>query len=343
MTAAGVGRFFTRDFGEFCATMNLDGVTVSPLSPERFEFEAVHIRMGEVSVLSGTNSPVLLRAPVPDGISCVFLPMAPENSLILNGRVSSLCTFVVYGPGATHMSANHTKTAWASVTLTPAQLYRVLPASRARLSQPGENMTLLGDAGAARRARSLFRNAEKVARSDPIIFEGDETRRSLRSSVLETMHELLAGPHEGRPSRALRPSPGRERIVRNVDDYIRAHMDRVITPADVSSDLGISESRVRSAFARTFGIGLAKYLFLRRLVALHHALRSGEHDATGRRVLAVAHGFWNLERLKCEYQRWFGHPFDPDAAASALDGSVRDAAGQAVADRLWRDTPAGRR
>jgi AraC family transcriptional regulator, ethanolamine operon transcriptional activator len=279
------------------------------LRPGNFSVETVSICMGDVSVRSGRNSPLLVHGVVPAGLASIVLPLGPPGSLILNGRASVERMATVYWAGATRTGANHQHTEWAvaNVGLDEAELG--LMSARSLPPREGSETTLLCDPDAWARAEALFRSAAAVAEEDSSVFEVAEARRSLRSSVLEAVGELIGGTWGGQGPRRLRSSPARERLVRAADEYIRANMGQPITIDAVADAVGVKGPALRAAFRRAFGITPSRYLLLRRLTSLRHAIQACGEDVADRRRLATAHGFWNLQRLGNCYRDLFGEPF----------------------------------
>src|SRR5690349_603022 len=76
---------------------------------------------------------------------------------------------------------------------------------------------------------------------DPGVIQVEEARRSLRASVLEAGHDLLAGPCNGRMPRKLPvASPSPRRIVRAADEYIRANPAQAANLARLALAIGAS-------------------------------------------------------------------------------------------------------
>ncbi|MBX6373226.1 MAG: helix-turn-helix transcriptional regulator [Acetobacteraceae bacterium] len=177
---------------------------------------------------------------------------------------------------------------------------------------------LRADPAAWARTAALMRAALEVAKKDPEVFEVEEARRALRASVLDVARELLMGTWDGAFPRTFRSSPARHRIVRLMEDYLRANPRRLVDTADLCATLGRSPSRLRSAFAATFGVGPQRYLRIRRLAMVRSALRSGDPRWSSAQEVALAHGFWHLERFTREYRDMFGE--SPSATFSRAAG-----------------------
>ena len=79
-------------------------------------------------------------------------------------------------------------------------------------------------------------------------------------------------------------------------------VDRPSMPA-IAAALGVSKRTIGHDFHQLFGIGPARYLRLRRMVAARRALLAREGSVTR---IAVAHGFTELGRFAAEYRAVFG-------------------------------------
>ena len=81
-------------------------------------------------------------------------------------------------------------------------------------------------------------------------------------------------------------------------------MDRPCVVA-IAAALGMSDRTVRNDFARTFGVGPARFLKSRRMYAAREVLLAADADATVTRI-AAAHGFTELGQFAAEYRAMFG-------------------------------------
>jgi AraC family ethanolamine operon transcriptional activator len=126
--------------------------------------------------------------------------------------------------------------------------------------------------------------------------------------VIEVCQELLRGPWGRKRPRTLRQSPGRQRLVRAVEDLFRAGPPgRAITTEDTAAALGVSAACPRRAFHATYGVGLQRYLRIRRLTVLRQALRAAAgREPQNASEFARAQGFSNLDRLARDYLEVFG-------------------------------------
>jgi AraC family ethanolamine operon transcriptional activator len=294
-----------------------------PLRSGVFSGESISFELGDIALQKGRSTPLMVLGGVAPDSVWILLPLGGRETLILNGRTVGPNDLAVYGPGADHDGASPQDCSWALVTLPAASVDALLsPPRRSPIRRPGEHAMLRADLMALQRASSLVRAASEVAARDPEVFEVEEALRSLRASVLDAARELLTGPLGGAPPRALRATQARRRIVQAVDDYLRAAPSRPASTADIGNALGVSPSRLRSAFAATFGMSPRRYLGLRRLAMARSALRSADPRWPSVREVALAHGFWHLERFAREYRGMFGEA--PSATFGQTAGRDED-------------------
>jgi AraC-like DNA-binding protein len=293
---------------EYAASVPAGSVVATPLRSAPFCAEIAELRLDDVVLRTGSRTP-LMSTGGPDADSVwIVLPLGAPGTLMLQGRAVEPGDVAVYGPGATDDQANLRNTRWALVAL-PAKAAEALlePRRGSPLRRPGASAVLRVDRKQWTRAASLARAASEVAAQDPEVFEVAEARRSLRAEVLEVLRGLLAGgPRRGACARALPATPARRRIVMAVEDHIRADPGRPVDVEDLCAALGVSPSRLRSAFAASFSITPDQYLRLRRLALARAAMRSAEPRWTSVEEVAAAHGFWDVGCFASEYHELFG-------------------------------------
>jgi AraC family ethanolamine operon transcriptional activator len=308
---AGVRRITLSDFDELPDALPGRVTAASPLRGGPFSMAVTGIDVGDVVLRIGRNTPLLVQGEVPDDMAWVALPFRSCGALLLNGRPSIPHALAVYGAGAMHEAATHGEATWALMALRTTVLERLLDLpARSPISRPGAHGMLVCDPAAWLRAASLLQAAADVAATDPEVFEVEEAQRALRASLLEISQELLAGPWGGERSRLLRSLPGRQTVVRAAEEYLRDDPRGAVTTVDLAAALGVSASRLRHAIRSTFGIGPQRYLRLRRLTLLRRALRTAGPDGPLPREAALAHGFWDLDRLACEYREIFSEDLE---------------------------------
>ena len=105
--------------------------------------------------------------------------------------------------------------------------------------------------------------------------------------------------------------PGRTRIparqiVKRLDAFLVEHLDEPIQMARLCDATGVSERSLRNACHQVCGTSPKRYLTLRRMEAVRHALESARPgEATVTRI-ATDYGFFELGRFAATYTSLFG-------------------------------------
>jgi AraC-like DNA-binding protein len=113
---------------------------------------------------------------------------------------------------------------------------------------------------------------------------------------------------------------GRE-LVRQVEDYVRAHANTPVDIHKICSDLAISRSTIQRAFNDVLDRPPKLALQRLRMSQVHATLRSADPQTTTIRQVAHAHGFYELGRFAGDYRRLFGET--PSATLQRPRGPAR--------------------
>ncbi|HYI84764.1 MAG TPA: helix-turn-helix domain-containing protein, partial [Acetobacteraceae bacterium] len=295
-----------------------------PLRRGPMALHIIGIGLGDVLLQTGRSTPVALLGTVSRAAVLLALPLNGREAMALNGRTLQPRCVATLGAGAKYEAASRRDCGWATVVLSAATAGTLL--GRRRLPpalRPGAHALLRASPAAWARAEALARDACEVAAQDPGVFEVEQARRALRSAVLETADELLASPAaDEEPVRTRQARAVHRRLVRLVDDHVTAAPACTAGVAELSEALGVSERRMREAFAVVLGVSPARYLRLRRLVLVRAALRSPGRRWPSVREAALAHGFCHLGRFSCIYRDAFGEP-PSTTLGSVPDGRAR--------------------
>ena len=332
MVAPGVRTVRFSEFDALASALRGGTVTLTPVAAGPFGAELTEFGLDDVLLQIGCSTPVMTFGEVAADAAWIQFPLGRHQGLLLNGRQACPGDFAVHAPGAGLDGVSPVDARWAVVVLPADTVAALLPSSRrGALLRPGTRTMLRANPPAWARAASLMNDATEVAAQDPGVFQGEEPRRSLRASVLDTLAELLAGPWEGPATRVLRTPQTRHRIVRAVEERLRAAPRHAARLPDLCAALGLPRPRVSAAFRATFAMNLQRYLRLRRLAMAHTTLRNGGGARPPSLAeLAEALGFPDRERFTREYRELFGEtPAEtlgrlraPAANAGGSDGGM---------------------
>ncbi|WP_169978945.1 helix-turn-helix domain-containing protein [Tautonia rosea] len=125
--------------------------------------------------------------------------------------------------------------------------------------------------------------------------------------VVRTLRRLLLVASGGRD---LGPPPQRwskrKQVVRQVEDFMRAHLDRPISVLDLCEQVGVSERTLHYAFREFTGVTPKGYLKTLRLNQLRRDLGSADPRRETVRQVAARWGFGHPGELAADYRRHFG-------------------------------------
>lgn len=299
-------------------------IALTPVEAGPFDAEVIEFALSDLLLQIGRSAPVMMLGEVAADAAWIQLPLSGEAGLLLNGRPVSPGDLAVNAPGASLDGIARVNARWALVVLSVGTVAALLPPPR-RLSllRPGVRTMLRANPQAWGRAVALMEEAAEIAAKEPDAFVVEEARRSLRASVLDMLAELLAGPWEGQPTRVLRTSRTQHRIVRLLDERLRAAPQQALRLTETCAALGLSRRRVDAAFRATFAMGLRHYTRLRCLTMAHNALRSGRSDPASLKEFAASFGFRDEGYFMREYRHLFGKT--PSLTLSQAEEQVTDA------------------
>jgi len=299
---------------------------VTPLRHGGFYVDMLTLRLGDLVLVRGACSPLLLVATAGPATVALQFPMDNVDSLVLNGRPLPPLGFCLYGPGA-QLVRSSTKDATYAVLLMPPELAEMhLAAEDGRPSvAPGEHVMRSARPEDWNRMAQVIRSATEA----PEVFATEQPRLALRSSLLDIARDMVSaatGAETGDRRRSPRAST---RVVLGAEAYLNAHLDRPIYTDELCRVLGVSSATLGEAFHSVLGISPHRYLKLRRLNMVRAALL--RHERAPQllvKSVALAHGFWHLGQFSRDYRDHFGEaPSQTLAGASCNEPPTQTADG----------------
>jgi AraC family transcriptional regulator, ethanolamine operon transcriptional activator len=102
------------------------------------------------------------------------------------------------------------------------------------------------------------------------------------------------------------PVSSRLRVVLEVEDLLRGHLDVPITIGALSRSVGVSERTLRNAFADVHRESPKRYFLNERLRRAQQALSDVRCAETTVTAVATQYGFYELGRFALKYKALFG-------------------------------------
>jgi len=315
MKSPGACQIVFNDFEKFAASVPATSIVATPLAPAPFSAELILLRLKELKLIVGHSTPLMFTGDLNTGSARIVLPLEQTEPFRLNGLVLRPGDVAVFGPGAGYDGACPTKANWASLVLPAATLDALLEVPpQSSLRRAGVHAVLRASQETWAEAASLVAAVSQVAVEDPQVFKVAEALRGLRADLLEVLRGLLATTHQTGAAKAHTTVPGRQLIVRGVEDKLRADPSRAQSTEDVCAAIGVTPSRLKLAIEVSFGVAPEHYLRLRRLAMARAALRMAGRHATVVEQVAAAHGFRDVDSFVQEYRKGFGEAPLPIAA-----------------------------
>jgi methylphosphotriester-DNA--protein-cysteine methyltransferase len=249
----------------------------------------------------------------------VFVTFAAQpRPPLLWGGVELRPSDVVFHSQGEHMHQRTTGAChWAAISQTPEHLAacgEVLTGKELVPPPVAQVLRLPPSAGAS--LRQLHADARRLVEKKPELIAHPEVARALEQDLIYTLVTCLsAGAHCQR----VVPRRHRADIMRQFQDAIAAHSERVPHLPDLCKAIGVPERTLRVCCAEFLGTSPIRYLRLQRLARVRAALRHADPATANVSDIARRHGFLQLGRFAAQYRAVFG-----EAPSTTLQRATTD-------------------
>jgi AraC-like DNA-binding protein len=207
---------------------------------------------------------------------------------------------------------------WASISQTPEHFAGCGKALTGDdLVPPPAGQVLRLSPSAVASLRQLHADACRLAAKKPELIAQPEVARALEQDLI---HALVTCLSIGAHCRHLAPRRRRAEIMRQFEEALAAHSERVPHLPDLCAAIGVPERTLRACCAEFLGMSPIRYLRLRRLGMARAALRHADPATATVSDIARRHGFLQLGRFAAQYRAVFG-----EAPSTTLQLATRDA------------------
>ena len=211
---------------------------------------------------------------------------------------------IVIPPMTEHHAVHRGASSYAGIRLDPRELPLVF-AGDPWLSDPEnwreKNHFRANPAAGQLAAHKLPLMVEHLARRGDTLSQ--HAAQFWKRTIVECMTATIASslpPEEGRYL------PSAMKLVRHVEDYLKAAGDRPPHISEICLELRSSRRSLHRAFNEVFGIGPVTFLRQKRLCAVHSVLKRSSPDTTTVAEVAIERGFIELGRFSQYYRMMFG-------------------------------------
>ena len=193
---------------------------------------------------------------------------------------------------------------WGSMSLTPEELVAAGIAAVGRpLSRPSVTTVIRPAPALMSRLLGLHETAARLAKTAPDILANPHVARSLENELIHAM--IMCLTENTRVERSIGARRHSE-IMGRLEEFLSAHDSVPLYVAEICTAIGVSERTLRTCCQEHLGMGLVRYLWLRRMYLVRRALFAAKPGTSTVTRIAADYGFWELGRFSVEYRARFG-------------------------------------
>jgi AraC-like DNA-binding protein len=271
-----------------------------------FHSELVQIDLHRLWMQRGRESlPRVFHGTIsPKRAVIVFLADRNQPTICYKGMELSPGEIVVDVPGATHHQWTRTPFRWAAMSLTPDDLAAAGHAIAGHeLTVPSLTHVIRPPPMLMKCLMSLHEKAGQLAKTAPDKLAHHAVARSLEQALTHAMIRCLTDAVSVEERAASCQHSG---VIARLEDFLAANEYEPVYLADVCAAIGVSERTLRVCCQEYLGMGLVRYLRLRRMHLARRALLLADPATATVTGIATEHGFWELGRFSVEYRALFG-------------------------------------
>jgi len=152
------------------------------------------------------------------------------------------------------------------------------------------------------RLLKLHKLLGQLAHDTPEILKLPEVVRALENELVHAMVECIS---DGADFEATSGGRRHDMIMRRFEEFLAAHPHRPLYLTEICAGIGVAERTLRAACEEHLGMGPIRYLTLRRMHLVRHALLGADAGKTNVTRVVTDHGFWELGRFSVAYRTLF--------------------------------------
>jgi AraC family ethanolamine operon transcriptional activator len=166
-------------------------------------------------------------------------------------------------------------------------------------------------------------------------FEASPAAEAVAEIALTVVSEVAKEPKSQEDTQQGRPRIPRREVIRRCKQLFEERRRQPIRVSHLAAAAGVSERTLETAFKEYFGVCPKRYLLVRQLHSMRHALQAADPDAESVTEILIRHGEWEFSRFARRYRDLFGEL--PSATLKSREPRRSPYGGRAI---LWSD-PAG--
>jgi AraC family ethanolamine operon transcriptional activator len=137
-------------------------------------------------------------------------------------------------------------------------------------------------------------------------FESSPAARYAAEKLLEIAPLIIGQQQTDKPCLEGRPKFSRREIILGSKSLLEKRDGKPISVKELATELKVSERTLRNIFNEYFGVSPLRYLQLRQLHQVYHALRVTQAQKGGVEEILLEKGVWDFPRFVSRYRQVFG-------------------------------------
>ena len=242
----------------------------------------------------------------PDLFAIVFATNSTQPSAYLRGLELCPTDMIVFAAGSEGYNRVPAPHNWGAMSVEQGKFDASCKALIGReFTASAITQRIRPDAPVLMRLSDLHKAAGLIAESTPEILQVPEVARALEHALSDAMIACVAN---GLGAETRKAECHRESVVRRLEEFLEANLDRTIYLQELCKAVGATSSTLRNYCYEQLGMSPKRYLWLRRMHLARRALRAADPVAATVTGIATNYGFWELGRFSVVYRSLFGEP-----------------------------------
>jgi AraC-like DNA-binding protein len=272
----------------------------------RFRGRLTQVALHQVHLVAADETvPRIAFISIRRDLTLAWWALGRHGSQIWCGTPSLADEIVTFGPGARVHARTQSDCRWAGLWISTADLDRhwraitgtpVIPLSGARSWRPSDAALRTLRALHAAAIRLFENRASEVLTASAV----DGLEQQLIHALVECLSDGAPGAQNNRTRRR------HNSLMACFEAACMSYEHRIPSLKELCTALDVPERTLRASCVQHLGMGPMRYLRLRKMKLVRHALRSARPADSGVAELARRYGFIDMGRFAGTYRQLFG-------------------------------------
>ena len=272
-------------------------------SIDQVKLDGMHVQYGQVG--SGN---IVEGQSWPDGY-LLYLPLTEGVEYSANGSAIDKNAVAIFEPGCDFILNTKVAHDWCTIFVPTDRIIRNNSLPESSIDTSTNNKPRLRATRVDPHLAKQFLSAVNqilVAAKNSSRFSSSHAAEFASQDLCNIATSFVRMPQAIQYRQHRRPKANRTRIITACRELLEQRTGETVRVDQMAAAAKVSERTLRSAFIEYFGIPPARYLQLRQLNQVHHALRRADPAWVTVSGVLVDHGVWEFGRFASRYRHLFG-------------------------------------